>query len=66
MVGVLGWLACWAAVRSGGGYVNAMSGTSGDQLRHSFGLAKYERLARIKAGYRPGNPFHDNAYIQPA
>ena len=50
----------------GGGYVNAMSGTPGDQLRHSFGLAKYERLARIKAGYRPGNPFHDNAYIQPA
>ena len=67
-----GWVrGMWHALRphaigSGDGYVNAMAGTSADRLRHSYGPAKYERLAEIKAEYDPGNLFHLNANIQPA
>jgi hypothetical protein len=67
-----GWVRdTWQALRphaigSGDGYVNGMTDTPAERLRHSYGPAKYERLAQIKAEYDPGNLFHSNANIQPA
>jgi FAD/FMN-containing dehydrogenase len=50
-----------------GGYINFLS-DAGDQerVRATYGAAKYERLARIKAEYDPGNLLHRNANIKPA
>jgi FAD binding domain/Berberine and berberine like len=54
------------AINAGDGYINAASEHSGEAIRCSYGIAKYERLSLIKAEYDPGNVFHLNANIPPA
>ena len=62
--------ATWESVRpfavGSGGYINLMSEQGDDGVRATYGAAKYERLARIKAVYDPGNVLrHNNATIKP-
>jgi hypothetical protein len=47
-------------------YIHALAELDEDRVRASYGLAKYERLARIKGKYDPRNIFHRNANIKPA
>jgi FAD/FMN-containing dehydrogenase len=47
-----------------GTYVNALDGQDADRTRASYG-GKYERLAKVKATYDPGNVFHCNINISP-
>ncbi len=60
----------WEALRphatGAGSYINAMTEIEEDRVRASYGPAKYERLARIKAEYDPDNVFHHNVNVKPA
>ena len=49
-----------------GSYINGMTEFEDDRVRASYGAAKYQRLARIKAEYDPDNVFHRNANIKPS
>jgi FAD/FMN-containing dehydrogenase len=48
-----------------GGYVNFASGDDQAKVRDNFG-GSYDRLARVKRHYDPGNVFHLNQNISPA
>jgi hypothetical protein len=51
---------------AGGGYVNFMGdGEAADSVRAAYG-GNYERLARVKGAYDPGNFFHLNHNVVPA
>jgi hypothetical protein len=49
-----------------GSYVNGMAEFEEDQVRAAYGVAKYQRLAKIKTDYDLDNVFHHNANIKPA
>jgi FAD/FMN-containing dehydrogenase len=67
-----GWVRdFWQALRpyalaDGNSYLNSTTEQSAEQIRGSYGDAKYQRLAEIKAEYDPDNVFHLNANIRPA
>jgi FAD/FMN-containing dehydrogenase len=59
------WEALVPHAISRGSYVNSLGDAEEDRVAVSYG-AKYERLAKLKAEYDPGNLFHRNANIKPA
>jgi len=60
---------CWEALRPHtpgvGCYINALTEQDASRVHAAYGEAKYERLARIKSSYDPGNVFHRNLNIKP-
>jgi hypothetical protein len=59
------WDALLPHATGAGSYVNFMAEYEENRVRASYGAAKYDRLARIKAKYDPDNVFHLNANIKP-
>lgn len=58
----------WGAIHPysmGGAYVNFMMDEGEERVQATYG-ANYERLARVKATYDPGNFFRVNQNIQPS
>ena len=60
------WAALHSHSRSAGTYLNFLTEQDEDRVRASYGAAKYDRLAAIKARWDPENLFHHNANIRPA
>ena len=61
------WDALQPHASGSGSYVNFIADTGDEErVRASYGAAKYDRLARIKAQYDPDNIIHRNANIKPA
>jgi FAD/FMN-containing dehydrogenase len=60
------WAGLLPHAQGPGSYVNVMTEYDADRVRASYGPAKYQRLAQIKAAYDPSNVFHRNANISPA
>jgi FAD/FMN-containing dehydrogenase len=50
---------------AGGAYVNMMMDEGRERVRASY-VGNYERLARVKTAYDPGNAFRVNQNIQPS
>jgi hypothetical protein len=58
----------WSALdrhAAGGVYVNLVFDEGGDRVRTLYGTRKYERLARLKGVWDPGNVLHLNQNIVP-
>jgi FAD/FMN-containing dehydrogenase len=60
------WEAMRPVAKGSGGYVNFMVEADADRVRASYGEAKYQRLALVKAKYDPDNIFNRNVNIKPA
>jgi FAD/FMN-containing dehydrogenase len=54
-----------APFASGGAYINFLTADEGDRVRSAYG-ANYDRLAKVKRQYDPGNLFRVNQNIKPA
>ena len=55
-----------AALSQAGNYLNEQGDVSKELTMQAYGQAKYERLARLKARFDPGNLFRLNQNITPA
>ena len=66
----IAWARTWSAMRpfsSGGTYVNFLTQDADEErVRAAYGPELYDRLARVKAKYDPGNLFRSNQEHRPA